>query len=82
MSTILVILKAERPCLDWLRVTVDGLEENNLCGYVPNEKIYMGRRIDLNFLSDLSAQELGFWLKYECKIDTTSFIGFVIFLNK
>lgn len=67
LKKIFFILKASKPCHDWLGVQTDGVHRESRCGYNPQDGMYRGKKIELNFRSDAQNQEMGFWLEYRSK---------------
>ena len=57
------LLKSSRPCRDWLRITADN-DETTKCGYVPEQKRFLGQEVTINFKSDAHDTEMGFWLRF------------------
>lgn len=64
LSSALFILKAGQPCTDWLKVEVDGVARATMCGYIASERFFTGRDMKINFRSDYSGQEMGFWMTF------------------
>lgn len=60
------LLKSNTPCNDWVSLTVDS-ESNRKCGYIPEPKFYVGQKVKINFRSDESDTEMGFWFKFSGK---------------
>jgi len=49
-----------------VKIDVDGHSTTN-CGYMPDEKMYRGQQITVNFMSDDYSSEMGFWLMFAGK---------------
>jgi hypothetical protein len=61
------LLRSSAPCKDWLSIGLDDSQEVRRCGYVPQQGPYESSRIRLNFNSDKSSQDMGFWLPFHSK---------------
>ena len=67
IDTAFFLLKSSRPCRDWLRISVDNDVETTKCGYIPEQKRFIGHNVNINFVSDKYDTEMGFWLRFSGK---------------
>ena len=64
MSTVLFLMKAARPCADWLTVYEDDHHRGTFCGFLPEEKEFKGYQIKIDFKSNSHNEDMGFWLNF------------------
>lgn len=67
LTSVFFLLKAARPCEDWVTIQTDNGAQMTECGYVSETMIHRGRRVRLTFHSDMKHQGMGFWYKVRSK---------------
>ena len=63
LRSVFFLLKATRPCGDWVGVRTDERHWGIRCGYNPEQSVFRGRSVHLRFRSDQRDQEMGFWME-------------------
>jgi hypothetical protein len=58
------LIKSNEPCRDWLSIQVDDRPADRRCGYLSNVDQFVGKRAVVNFRSDRTEQDMGFWLYF------------------
>lgn len=61
------LIKSNEPCRDWLSIQVDDRPPDRRCGFLSNVDQFVGKRAVVNFRSDRTEQEMGFWLYFHGK---------------
>ena len=46
---------------------MDNDDETTKCGYIPEQKRFIGHNVNINFVSDKYDTEMGFWLRFSGK---------------
>ena len=72
LKSVFFLLKATRPCTDWVSVKTDNTHWGVRCGYNPKESLFKGKNIEVKFKTDDQNQEMGFWMKLSGKLSNQS----------
>jgi len=68
VGTAFLLVKDNEPCRDWLSLRVDSAPEVRRCGFIPHSKHVTGNTAVVNFRSDESEREMGFWIYFRGKL--------------
>lgn len=82
LSSAFFLLRFSEPCRDWLSIRSDGETQQKpdteagggskrRCGYLPHMEPVTGRNIVINFHSDASDQDMGFWMHFAGQVITS-----------
>ena len=84
IGTAFLLVKNNEPCRDWLSLRVDSAPEVRRCGYIPQSEHVFGNSAVINFRSDKTEREMGFWLYFRGKqhaVDPLTDTMFVLWIE-
>ena len=64
IGTAFLLVKNNQPCRDWLSLSVDSAPEMRRCGFIPHTQHVTGNTAIINFRSDRTERDMGFWLYF------------------
>ena len=67
IGTAFLLVKSNEQCRDWLSLRVDSAPEVRRCGFIPHSEHVTGNTATVNFRSDNSEREMGFWIYFQGK---------------
>lgn len=67
IGTAFLLVKSNELCRDWLSLKVDSGPAVKHCGFIPHSQHVTGNMAVVNFRSDQSEREMGFWVYFQGK---------------
>ena len=67
VGTAFLLVKNDEPCRDWLSLRVDSAPEVRRCGFIPHSRHMLGNTAIINFRSDKTDRDMGFWAYFRGK---------------